>query len=690
MTDPTYSRQGNDSSRPLLNDNDDYASNRNNSSGSSSPSSISSTSSSKRWISDPEKGLEPRSFAEKQQPARITTSARWSPSFSSPATPASVLAKPLSVFTSLRRVFQRNPATVIGGRYTVSLRQLLGLLAALTTISLLGFINGLRDSRSAAGLWARDMIGPFMHRGPLTYVYDAAALAEERANYLPLRYGLAHAPTDEAVALERYERVRGKGTHTSLKKIQTPMRRETRMEREERERRLRAVRDGFEHAWQGYRKYAWGHDEVKPVSGWVRDSFNGWGATIVDALDTLIIMGFDREFDEAVEWIRTSLKFDQDPKRQLPFFETGIRYMGGLLSAYDLSGEKVLLEKAEELAGYLLNAFQHGTFPTGLVTSDPKYTSSARWFVLAEVGTIQLEFTRLSQLTGKPVYAQKALDVFRALADMTTELPGLFPGDIKEDPDSTYTNYHATVGSGVDSFYEYLLKEWIIQDGNDDLSRDMFLSAVDSIQNYMVSRPDTGSQEYAMLGAVSSKDKSINPQMGHLACFFGGSLAMSSSYFDRPEDLTLAKQVTETCFLSYRHSVTGLGPEMFTFEPSNADGTKFKVNTDTFYHRRSSSTEYLLRPETIESVWILYRMTGEKKYQDKAWEMFESMERSCRTKIAYSGLRNVNRPGSYDDKMESFFFAETMKYYYLIFSTPDVISLDNFVLNTEAHPIRRV
>lgn len=99
---------------------------------------------------------------------------------------------------------------------------------------------------------------------------------------------------------------------------------------------------------------------------------------------------------------------------------------------------------------------------------------------------------------------------------MTTELPGLYPSVIKEDPDSTYTNYRATVGSGVDSFYEYLLKEWIILDGKDDLYRDMFLLAVDSIQKYMVSRPSTGSQEFAILGAVSSKDKSINPQMGHL------------------------------------------------------------------------------------------------------------------------------------------------------------------------------
>ncbi|KAG0358562.1 hypothetical protein BG005_002182 [Podila minutissima] len=620
---------------------------------------------------------------------KITISTRSPLSFSPPTTP-SVLTKPLSFFASLRRVFKRNPTTVIGGRYTVSLRQVFGLFAALATISLLVSINELRDSRSAAGNWIRDIIGPFMHRGPTTFVYDPAAIAAERANYLPLRYGLDLAPTDEAMVRERHERVRGKGTKTSLKMIQAPMQNETPSEQKERERRLQRVRDGFEHAWQGYRRYAWGHDEIRPVSGWTKDSFNGWGATMVDALDTLIIMGFDREFDEAVEWIRTSLRFDGDPARKLPFFETGIRYLGGLLSAYDLSGEKVLLDKAEELANYLLNAFQYGTFPVGWVTTDPKYTPRAQLFVLAEVGTIQLEFTRLSQLTGKLVYEQKALDVFRTLAKMITELPGLYPSIIKEDPDSTYSNYRATVGSGVDSFYEYLLKEWIILDGKDDLYRDMFLSTVDSIQKYMVSRPSTGSQEFAILGAVSSKDKSINPQMGHLACFMAGSLAMGSSYFDRPQDLTLARQVTEACFLSYRHSVTGIGPEMVKFSPHNANGTMFKVDPDTFYNRRSSDTEYILRPETIESVWILYRMTGEMKYQDMAWEMFESMERSCRTKIAYSGLRNVNRPGSYDDKMESFFFAETMKYYYLIFSTTDVISLDSFVLNTEAHPIRRI
>ncbi|KAG0087092.1 hypothetical protein BGZ93_008753 [Podila epicladia] len=512
------------------------------------------------------------------------------------------------------------------------------------------------------------------------------AFSAEQTTYFPLKYNLH--PTAASVIQERHKRVRGKGTQTSLKAIQALMRLETPAEQEEREIRLQAVRRGFEHAWQGYRKYAWGHDEVRPVSGAVRNNFNGWGATLVDSLDTLLIMGLDREFDEAVEWIRTSLVMNKDPTSLLPFFETVIRYLGGFLSAYDLSGEQILLDKAEELGSYLLNAFKFGVFPTGKVAVDADSNYHQSIFVLAEIGTIQVEFTRLSKLTGNPVYEQKARGVIDTINKINTELPGLYPSQVGEGS-TGYSSYSASVGGQTDSFYEYLLKEWILLDGKDDGYREMFLRAVDTIEKYMVARPDSGSQEYAIIGSISSKDKMLHPQMDHLGCFIAGSLAMSSKYFDRPQDLVLARQVAESCFLSYRHSVTGLGPENFGFDAVNAEGTVFKADPVTFYNRHGSSQVYILRPEAIESLWILYRTTGEKKYQDQAWEMFQNLEKNCRTDIAYSGLLDVNIPGSHDDKMESFFMAETMKYYYLIFSTPDVISLDHFVLNTEAHPIQR-
>ncbi|KAI8606411.1 class I alpha-mannosidase [Dissophora ornata] len=488
---------------------------------------------------------------------------------------------------------------------------------------------------------------------------------------------------------ERYDRVRGKGTRTSLKKIQFAFPQESETDRIEREKRLKAVRDGFEHAWYGYRKHAWGHDEVRPVTGGFQDRFNGWGATMIDSLDTLVIMGFNKEFDEALDWVKNSFDMTRQPTAQLQFFETIIRYLGGLLSAFDLTGEKVLLDKAEELGNYMLNAFQKRNFPAGRVAVDESANHSPVYsFVLAEVGTIQLEFSRLSMLTKNPIYDQKAQRIFEVLGTATSELPGLLPLYVIDREGQHYSTYRATLGGMADSYYEYVLKEWILLDGKPAEYKQSFETAVDSIKKYMTMLPDNGSRDYVVLGLVNAGTKNVEPDMEHLACFMAGSLAMGSEYFDRPQDMVLAKQVAEACYLGYRHSVTGLAPEAMKFEKGR-DGKTFVARTDTFYSRAISRSEYILRPETLESLWILYRLTGEKKYQDQAWEIFESLEANCRTDIAYSGLRDVNLPGSYDNKMESFFLAETMKYLYLMFSTPDVISLDDFVLNTEAHPLRR-
>ncbi|PKY30756.1 glycoside hydrolase [Rhizophagus irregularis] len=101
---------------------------------------------------------------------------------------------------------------------------------------------------------------------------------------------------------------------------------------------------------------------------------------------------------------------------------------------------------------------------------------------------------------------------------------------------------------------------------------------------------------------------------------------------------------------------------------------------------------YLLRPETVESLFILYRVTGDKSYQEKGWKIWKAIEKWCKTESAYSGLYNVasNKEIVQNNNMESFFLAETLKYLYLLFSTPDVISLDDYVFNTEAHPLLRM
>ncbi|EFB23722.1 hypothetical protein PANDA_020274, partial [Ailuropoda melanoleuca] len=165
--------------------------------------------------------------------------------------------------------------------------------------------------------------------------------------------------------------------------------------------RQRAVIDAFRHAWAGYRKFAWGHDELKPVSR----SFSEWfglGLTLIDALDTMWILGLKKEFEEARKWVSKQLRFQKDVDVNL--FESTIRVLGGLLSAYHLSGDELFLRKAEDFGNRLMPAFQT---PSKIPYSDvnigtgaahpPRWTSDS---TVAEVTSIQLEFRELSRLTG--------------------------------------------------------------------------------------------------------------------------------------------------------------------------------------------------------------------------------------------------------------------------------------------------
>ena len=122
------------------------------------------------------------------------------------------------------------------------------------------------------------------------------------------------------------------------------------------EARQQAVREGFVHAWKGYSENAWMKDEISPISGGFRDSFGGWAATLVDSLDTLWIMGFKQEFDDAVRDV-VKIDFGNSSMETISVFETTIRYLGGFLAAYDLSGRRALLRKAVELGEMLYVAF---------------------------------------------------------------------------------------------------------------------------------------------------------------------------------------------------------------------------------------------------------------------------------------------------------------------------------------------
>ncbi|KAG0741213.1 hypothetical protein G6F62_009250 [Rhizopus arrhizus] len=245
-----------------------------------------------------------------------------------------------------------------------------------------------------------------------------------------------------------------------------------------------------------------------------------------------------------------------------------------------------------------------------------------------------------------------------------------------------------------------------------------------------------------MLPPFDTQRELSEDYMDHLTCFVPGMLAMGSKTFNEPEDLEIAKGLLETCVFMYRTSATGLSPETWyidkteKYNPMTYNKTKqeLKKLRDWWYEdgdevsrsvqkiavkeQKEESTRYdvkyklpqvksrppslffgderyLLRPETIESLFILYRITGDQKYQEYGWEIFQAIEKWCKTKSAFAAIQNVDRDDIEDiednqiDSMESFLFAETFKYLYLLFSPPDVVSLDKFVFNTEAHPFLR-
>lgn len=232
------------------------------------------------------------------------------------------------------------------------------------------------------------------------------------------------------------------GIPKKIPKIQHQFAPETAEAKTRRETRLQNITGEIERSWGAYRKYAWMHDELSPVSGEHRDPFCGWAATLVDSLDTLWIAGLRDEFDNAVNAV-AEIDFTWSTRRDIPVFETTIRYLGGLLAAYDLSGgaegsHKILLDKALELAEVLMGVFDTpNRMPDLYYKWEPQYASQPRragQVGIAELGTLSMEFTRLAQLTGSHKYYDAINRITDALIEMQkakhVSIPGLFPQGI--------------------------------------------------------------------------------------------------------------------------------------------------------------------------------------------------------------------------------------------------------------------
>ncbi|XP_014087995.3 endoplasmic reticulum mannosyl-oligosaccharide 1,2-alpha-mannosidase [Bactrocera oleae] len=447
--------------------------------------------------------------------------------------------------------------------------------------------------------------------------------------------------------------------------------------------RQTAVVAAFKHSWNGYKKYAWGHDNLKPLSQSSHDWF-GLGLTIVDSLDTMYIMGLEDEFTEGREWVSNFLTFDIN--RDVNLFEVTIRILGGLLSAYHLSGDKMFLSKSIELGNRMLPCFLS---PSGIPYSDVNLASmsahSPKWSPdssTSEVTTIQLEFRDLSRSTNIPIY-EKVTHAVNKKVHALEKTSGLVPIFINANT-GTFRNY-ATISLGArgDSYYEYLLKQWL-QTGRktDDFLIVDYMRAIDGVLTKLLRR--TPKEQHVYIGELIN-GKDFKPKMDHLTCYLPGTLLLGHKFGMPTSHLLLARDLLETCYQTYMRQPTQLAPEISYFA--------LTTNEEQEIYVKPNDAHNLLRPEFVESLYYFYALTGNRTYQDMGWNIFQAFEKHTKVAYGYTSIGNVKHIFNtrLRDMMESFWLGETLKYFYLLFSdNRKEIDLDKWVINSEAHlvPLR--
>ncbi|KAK2624587.1 hypothetical protein QTJ16_005780 [Diplocarpon rosae] len=543
------------------------------------------------------------------------------------------------------------------------------------------------------------------------------------------------------------------GNPLAIPRVQAPAPVEDAKAKEVRLLRRDAVKESFLHSWTGYKEHAWLRDEVAPLSGRYRDTFGGWAATLVDALDTLWIMGLTEEFAIAVNAVQ-EIDFSSTTAKNINVFETTIRYLGGFLAAYDISGGKysVLLAKAVEVGELLMCCFDT---PNRMPISRwdwRKYTEGSAQeaparMLVSELGSMSLEFTRLSQLTGDPKYYDAVQRIGDELekAQNGTKFPGLWPVSINASKPSFDEDTMFTLGGMSDSLYEYFPKQFLILGGLLSQPRTLYENFIDVAKQHMFFRiynPEDANLTFSGDVRTNKDNYMMHPRAQHLTCFTGGMVGLASKIFSRPSELEVAEELTQGCIWAYDSSANGIMPEICTLLPCpknddcrwdekiwhtalnrNSAFTRVTTEAEKTLHAQNvirdsrlppgftaiDDRRYILRPEAIESVFLMYRITGKQMYADAAWRMFQAVERISRTDIAAAAIADVTIPydpkskdtgqmggkgeeehdGQKMDSMESFWLAETLKYFYLCFEEWEVVSLDTWVLNTEAHPLRR-
>jgi len=408
------------------------------------------------------------------------------------------------------------------------------------------------------------------------------------------------------------------------------------------------------HAWEGYKKYAWGHDEFHPLSkqhfDWYQHSLL---MTPIDALDTLTLMGLKDQADEARQLIDTKLILDQDI--YVKDFEITIRLLGALLSNYEMTRDKRLLDLADELGRRMLPMFNS---PTGMPYEYVNLRTGAVRGVKsnpAEIGSLLIEYGTLARLTGKQEYYDKPKRALVELYKRRSSI-GLVGSEIDVET-GKWTDPTAGIMGGIDSYYEYLLKASILF-GDKDCER-MWLDSETAIDKYLADRSHDGLW-YGQ--ADMNTGERLHTWYGALDAFYPAVLVLAGD----------ARQAAALQDSSYKMwALAGVEPEQIDYATMQI-----------------TAPNYELRPEIMESNYYLYHATHDPKYLAQGKTYFDALVKYCRTDEGYAALSDV-RTKTKKDSMESFFFAETLKYLYLLYAPETTLDFNGVIFNTEAHPMKR-
>lgn len=498
--------------------------------------------------------------------------------------------------------------------------------------------------------------------------------------------------------------------------------------------RADAVIEMFRFAWNGYYTIAFPNDHLLPVTGTWDNGRNGWGVTAVDGLDTAIIMEQTDIVNQILDFIPT-IDFTKVNNVARPgaslsvsLFETNIRYVGGLLAAYDLlkgpfqhldvDSEKVdaLLTQCVTLADTLKFAFNttsgipvnnifinNGTFAPRYRMADGTWSAG-----LAELGSLVIEWQHLSDLSGNPEYgelAQKAMDYF--LKPNVEVWPGLTGGNFSVETGEILDAYGGWT-SGNDSAYEYLIKMYVYDPDKYALYGERFAAAADSTIEHLLSSPSTR-PDLTMAGSFTGQFATNYSE--ELACFIGGSFILGSTAMDRPDWLDYGLKFSEFCANGYRYAPVGIGPTIYSWNLTELEWPQFQNQSD-FYQKSGwfiDDNSYFPNgqaPEAVESWYYAYQVTGNQYWRDVAWAYTLAENKTERVGQGFSGVLNIFEEdgGGWDNIMHSFTLAEVLKYQYLIQApeerkgiwdvehSEDGVgkggNVNYFVYNTEAHPMR--